>query len=525
MNQSKPYFKYWGKAGKTEKHLYHPLPYHSLDVAAIGYIFLKKNQSILNKFSQLTGLGVSQFYQWFAFMLALHDIGKFADSFQNLKPDILKLLQNRESDRTYNLRHDSLGIILWNKHLRQKFQEYTLLSEIQGSWRRQVSEKQPVDLWMSVMVGHHGKPPQSYTNRIFSDDFRDEDIKAVSEFLKDIIPIFLPNNSLFPSCNIQTIKMASWWLAGLAVLSDWLGSNIRFFKYEKQEMSLSDYYEEAKKNAERAVSETNLLKGQIPPKLQFNSLVNKRHDQSITPTPLQSIVSNWNIQNSPHLFILEDVTGAGKTEAALFLAHKLIMAGQGKGLYFALPTMATSNAMYIRLKEVYKSLFDPKTASLILAHGARDLVKEFRDSVLPEISETEINYGDHTIPAGFHCKSWLADNRKKALLADIGVGTIDQVLLSVLPARHQSLRLLGLLDKILLIDEVHACDAYMHKLLCALLEVHAWAGGSAILLSATLPVKQRQNFINCYTKGQNWTAHNLKNKKSFPLITCLNKNG
>ena len=38
--------------------------------------------------------------------------------------------------------------------------------------------------------------------------------------------------------------------------------------------------------------------------------------------------------------------------------------------------------------------------------------------------------------------------------------------------------------KVLVVDEVHACDAYMQGVLETLLEFHAQAGGSAILLSA-----------------------------------------
>ena len=100
-----------------------------------------------------------------------------------------------------------------------------------------------------------------------------------------------------------------------------------------------------------------------------------------------------------------------------------------------------------------------------------------------------------------YCNAWLADNRKKALLADVGVGTLDQALLAVLPARHQSLRLLGLERKVLLVDEVHAYDSYMQKLLDALLEIHARQGGSVILLSATLPQTMRENLVAAFHRG------------------------
>ena len=37
----------------------------------------------------------------------------------------------------------------------------------------------------------------------------------------------------------------------------------------------------------------------------------------------------------------------------------------------------------------------------------------------------------------------------------MGAGTVDQALLAILPARHQALRLWGLVDKALVIDEAH----------------------------------------------------------------------
>ena len=135
-------------------------------------------------------------------------------------------------------------------------------------------------------------------------------------------------------------------------------------------------------------------------------------------------------------------------------------AGQGSGIYFALPTMATANAMYARMRAVYKKMFDTAAyPSLVLAHGSREMAKEFQQSIVPDNSSLESHYANDEMAAAAHCNAWLADNKKKALLADVGVGTIDQALLAILPSQHQSLRMLGLLHKILIVDEVHACDA------------------------------------------------------------------
>ena len=174
------------------------------------------------------------------------------------------------------------------------------------------------------------------------------------------------------------------------------------------------------------------------------------------------------------------------------LAHRLMAAGKADGLFFALPTQATANAMYERLEKAYGALFESEAKpSLILAHGARDLSAKFTASILDGFSAFGEIYGDTAddsdMTASAHCGAWIADDRRLAFLADVGAGTIDQVLLAVLPSRHQSLRLAGLMRRVLILDEIHAYDAYMQKEIETLLTFHRALRGSAILLSATLP--------------------------------------
>src|SRR5262249_9039299 len=154
------------------------------------------------------------------------------------------------------------------------------------------------------------------------------------------------------------------------------------------------------------------------------------------------------------LAIIEDVTGSGKSEAALIFAARLLSGGRADGLYFALPTMATANAMYDRLAASYRRLFaDGSTPSLVLAHGKRRLHNGFADSILESEERQPQPYDEDAVAA---CAMWIADDRRKAFLAHVGIGTVDQALLGVLPSRHQSLRLWGLSDRVLVIDEAHA---------------------------------------------------------------------
>ncbi len=170
---------------------------------------------------------------------------------------------------------------------------------------------------------------------------------------------------------------------------------------------------------------------------------------------------------------------------------------------------------------MYRRLYGERSnPSLVLAHGARNLVDGFRDSVV-QASEQEADrdYGRGESSASATCNAWLADNRKKALLAEVGVGTIDQALLGILPARHQSLRLLGLSGKVLLVDEVHACDDYMLQLLKRLLTAHARQGGSAILLSATLPAVMRAELVQAYRFGLGISDDGPEDDTRYPLAT------
>ena len=70
---------------------------------------------------------------------------------------------------------------------------------------------------------------------------------------------------------------------------------------------------------------------------------------------------------------------------------------------------------------------------------------------------------DSDAPTGAEaeCSAWIADNRRRSFLAQIGVGTVDQALLAVLPSSFQSIRLAGLMQRVLIVDEAHAYDAYM----------------------------------------------------------------
>ena len=109
-----------------------------------------------------------------------------------------------------------------------------------------------------------------------------------------------------------------------------------------------------------------------------------------TPSPVQGFAEAVTLPAGPSLTIVEDVTGSGKTEAALTLAHRLMALSRATGLYVALPTEATANAMYARLGLSFRRLFTNDAApSLVLSHGRRALHQGFQASVVDAASRAE----------------------------------------------------------------------------------------------------------------------------------------
>lgn len=492
------YYAYWGKAKPADSgdERFHLLPYHSLDVAACGHALLTLPRFSLAPLAGALGWTRQQVDALFVFFLSLHDLGKFSRSFQGLAPGLSDALVS-PGHRPYDVRHDTLGWWLWVDYLVSSLAQVELsFNQGEAFWAA----------WIRSVTGHHGMPPQERTlGGVTQQDsrfyFLDEDRQAALDFARASAKLLLPADIPRPRGGQAAIfKQFTWRLAGLSVLADWLGSNQTHFPYCGSPMPLDIYWHErAMPRAEAAMAAAGLAQ----PALRTYDDPLELFDHLQEPTPLQKHAASVALQQGPQLFLLEDVTGAGKTEAALILAHRLMQAGHAHGLYFALPSMATANQMYQRVGRVYRRFYTSEARpSLILSHGVRQLVEEFRDSILhPGTQPQDLPYRAGEATASTQCNAWLADNRKKALLAEIGVGTLDQALLAVLPARHQSLRLLGLSNKILLIDEVHAYDRYMTTLLKTLLTAHARQGGSAILLSATLPLQIRDDLIDAYRYG------------------------
>jgi len=522
-SEIRSYYKYWGKADKADGR-FHLLPYHCLDVAAVGRELLRNDERLRRMLTDMTGVVDCIIENWLMLFLTLHDVGKFSEGFQNLRSDLLLKLQGRKSDKTYSVRHDSLGYLIWKKRLwdvvwTEGFLGFDFPENEKRSWERSF------DCFAQAVTGHHGKPPEKKgANSLrlsFNRYFGKIETAASEEFVRDIGKLFKKREmiqlSFSPKELRGSIQRASWILAGIAVLCDWIASG--YYPFHMESMPFEKYWHQyAIPLAKAGIEKAGILPAEANRKASFNVLFPSIKN----PTPLQNKAAICHIKRGPQLFILEDMTGSGKTEAALLLTSRLMNEAHGSGVYIALPTMATANAMYDRLSLAYRKLFtDESIPSLVLAHSARHLSGAFRESILAQDAATDTSYDMGEESATATCSSWIADNRKKSLLADVGVGTVDQALLAILPSRHQSLRLLGLSRHILIVDEIHAYDSYTLMLLKNLLRFHSAMGGSAILLSATLPIGVKQNLVDSFSEGMGITPEILNKRDAYPLFTHI----
>ena len=509
---------FWGKAQPLAPERgpqWHPLPYHCLDVAAVGEALLYRHHGLRQSLSGLLGLPSQDFIPVLCFLLCLHDIGKFAKKFQAKVPVLYRNSFSDDPSRVPSrYDHSAGGLRLFDA-------DDNLFQLPSGPSRR---------VWralVSAVVGHHGAPPQPVNGEslvTLRPDFGKAGIEAAGTFIQEARDLFALPETL-PPLERECVRRASFALAGHAVLADWIGSKQDWFPYCEPAQDLEAYWHYARKQAGRAAEEAGVLPSPSTDRLDYGALIGA----DASPTPMQNWANSVELTDGPALFMIEDETGSGKTEAALMLAHRLLASGCADGLYVALPTMATANAMFDRLATAYRQLFAAGTLpSIALAHGARDMHDGFRSAVLAagryeaSYSQTGNQEEGSETTASAACAAWIADDRRRAFLADAGAGTVDQALLSILPSRHQSLRLLGLMRRVLILDEVHAYDAYMQRENERLLEFQGGLGGSAILLSATLPLSVRQRLTDAFSRGLENEAppHPLNNGgMDYPLAT------
>ncbi len=151
-------FQYWGKARPTDQGPgLHLLPYHCLDVAAVGRVYLDRSPALRSWLAEQLGTAdESAVCDWLTFWLALHDLGKFSISFQAQRIDLVERLQAEPpgSLGIAGVRHDSLGMQYWRDFLEPAAEE-------EGWFGSDPEVFGGIGFWVRAVTGHHGQPPQA----------------------------------------------------------------------------------------------------------------------------------------------------------------------------------------------------------------------------------------------------------------------------------------------------------------------------------------------------------------------------
>jgi CRISPR-associated endonuclease/helicase Cas3 len=301
-------------------------------------------------------------------------------------------------------------------------------------------------------------------------------------------------------------------LSGLLMMADWIASNESYAPLIPVEEDGADlkYPERIEEIWEKVAFPDQWL-----PSCWFidNNLFKEKY--GFWPNEMQCQFLNVVEEaNTPGIYILEAQMGLGKSEAAFSATEILASKWHCEGIFWGLPTQATANGLFPRMKSWAERQSDGNWLSIKLAHGTATLQNDYQELFHGYARQNEDADND-----GLIVHSWF-EGRKQTLLSSFVIGTVDQLLMAALRQKHVMLRHLGLAGKVVVIDECHAYDAYMN---CYLERALEWLGiykVPVILLSATLPAKRRTRLIEAYhgnkfdTEPQGW-----RESEAYPLLT------
>ncbi len=518
----------WAKLPKKEGDIrsFHPLICHMVDVAVVAREMWRNllPEAARRRIIGSLHLPEQEAENWITYIAALHDLGKASPAFQLRKEakNLFKLYEKFGKPSTVEAKDCPHGRVTAGELPKILISEFGINNDMANR--------------LSVIIGgHHGTFPSSYE---MENRYPNEGVGTGAKWrrirlelalqLKELLGI--SKESIPQSCD----HASAMFIAGLVSVADWIGSS-DFFPYLVKDFDalpttpLDEYLRDAESKARQALTRLGWMGWSQPSdKLSFKHLF----DFISTPRPLQQAAINIEAQlSAPSIVIIEAPMGEGKTEAALYLADCWSVAPGPRGCYIALPTQATSNQMFTRVRSFLAKRYSAEKVNFQLLHGHAALSSEFR--ILREYGDkaftTEGIYGEDE--CGTHGTSVIAaewfTHRKRGLLAPFGVGTVDQTLLAVLQTRHVFVRLFGLAHKVIIVDEVHAYDAYMSKLLERLLEWLAALGSPVVLLSATLPNDKRTALLRAYLRGLNRefsTEEAQELNAPYPRLSWANMN-
>lgn len=513
----------WAKLDHNDGQIagYHPLILHMVDVALVtrGLWSSAITMAAKERLSRALKLEDAETAQWMAFFGGLHDIGKASPVFQLQENRMRAKLEKAGLPCPHwmgAVAHGVITTICLRKVLRERLGFPERLAHTIAT----------------VLGGHHGIFPTS--DRMVSaarheigegkwDETR-------WELVCNLATTLGMSNDVVPRGDVGNAD--AMFMAGLFSVSDWIGSAEDYFPYAAsysstaESINLKLYVADREKRMRAALDHLGWTALSPQRVAAFTDLFPDK-----VPRPVQDKAASLSsVLEVPCLLIIEVPTGEGKTEAAMFLADSWNARHGQSGYYFALPTQATSNQMFLRVRDFLSTRYSNGVAHLQLLHGHASLSAEFEElrrngnrlfrlkGLNPDADRSD--RGISNVAAA----EWFT-YRKRGLLAPFGVGTVDQSLLAVLQSRHMFVRLFGLSGKTVILDEIHAYDTYMTKLLERLLEWLAALGSSVVILSATLPQSRKEALAAAYARGLGLSRLTVPHATRYPRVSWVSPSG
>jgi CRISPR-associated endonuclease/helicase Cas3 len=473
---------YWGKleqAADGSVIAWHPLVDHCADVAAccealLRETILARRLAALGGINQLSPVQIARL----SVLAAIHDIGKFNHGFQN------KALR----DGSLKAGHLSEVVGLLDKGYAARPRLLAALRiETLETWGEELGEL------LVATISHHGRPigTEKVVNTSCWEPAHGRDpFTGIADLVARTTAWFpeawtdavdpLPGSSAFQH---------AW--CGLVTFADWLGSDADPARFPFSDDPEVDRMPFARRRAAEICERLGFASGRARISLGREAPGFERIAPGRTPRPAQAALMNLSPEaGAGSVALLEAETGSGKTEAALAYFARLFHSGLVDGLYFALPTRTAATQIYQRVRTAMESLFPeaPARPSVVLAvpgYLEVDGVAGLR------LAPFRVLWPDEPL----RDRGWAAEHPKRYMAGTVAIGTIDQALLSALTVSHAHLRATALLRHLLVVDEVHASDAYMTRILEEVLDHHLAAHGHALLLSATLGAAARERLL------------------------------
>lgn len=502
------------KTDSESENLWLPLAFHLRDTAAVME-YLTQNW-LPQRYCDCLDLSREDFLKLAKAAAMFHDVGKSTKIFQEKitrqRPELRERLRHMGLDAEFSLTeqpaesipHAAAGAEL----LRWRLTE-------EGA-----DEKEAEDSALAAIVGaHHGKTEDGETASFLikcPKEFgwtgkgnSNTPWGAVQETLIDWAEEQTGDSSLIqlPDCSMA----AQMPLTGLVIMADWIASNTAYFPLIPIE-EMPDSYDETR--AQCAFQKLRLPGPWIiSDDWKAEDYFKRRFtfEANVVQKTMERIAAQT---ETPGVMILEAPMGHGKTEAALSAAEILMNRFHLGGAAFFLPSQATSNAMFARMTQWAQHQPDAVRVAVELIHGQAAFNAEFAalDAGSVRVAQDEPVAESLTVHSFFR-------GRKTGLLANLVVGTVDQLLMAALQQKHVMLRQLGLTGKVVIIDECHAYDAYMNVYLDRVLN---WLGAyrvPVILLSATLPGKRRAQLLRAYLGERRSGGKEAETAQEYPLLS------